>query len=487
MPGPSTEAEPKLGSREQPYSVTRVVKGVNRTLERVVGSIWMEGEVSSLRRPSSGHVYFCLKDGSSQLAAVIWRSEAARLRFAIEEGMTLRCRVRLGLYERDGRFQVYVQAAEPGGGLGADAAALEALKRRLADEGLFDVARRPLPLLPRRIGVVTSKSGAAIRDIVRAVQRRFPVPILVADARVQGPSAPRQIVHALGEIYRAPIDVVILGRGGGSANDLSAFNDERVVRKVARCPVPLISAVGHEIDVTLSDLAADHRAATPTMAGEMAVPVLAELSDALEKEERRLGREIAHRLRSGRQDLDVYGERLESRARSAIERRRRTLGELGRALAGRHPRAQLSESRRVLEGLERHLVASIDLDAVRRTLGDLERRLHTSFDLAERRRTVAELERRLGSSLEVGLARRRYALESAVSQLGALSPLAVLERGYALARAGDRVLRDAAGVAAGDPITVRLRRGRLDCRVEAVWPESAATSQTAEAIDEQDR
>lgn len=425
---PPAEAEPRPGSRELPYSVSRVVRGVNRTLDRVVGTIWIEGEVSSLKRPSSGHVYFSLSDGRSQLAAIMWRSDARRLRFELVEGMSLRCRARLGLYHQGGRFQLYVSAAEPAGA-GADALRLEELKRRLAAEGLFDAARkRPLPLLPRRIGVVTSRSGAAIRDIVRAVQRRFPVPILVADARVQGASAPRQIVHGLGQLYRAPVDVIILGRGGGSSADLSAFNDARVVRVVAKSPVPLISAVGHEVDVTLTDLAADHRAATPTMAGEMAVPVLADLSDRLAKEERRLAREIGHRLRAARHQLDVTGERLEGRVTAALERRRRALAAVGEALAHRHPRARLSESRRALD----------------------------------------ELGGRLGTSMAAALARRQTRLAAAASQLSALSPLRVLERGYAIAQRDSEVLTDARTVAPGDSVAVRLRRGRLDCRVEAI-------------------
>ena len=426
-----TPAEAKPGSRERPYSVTRVVTGVNRTLERVVGSIWVEGEVVSVKQPSSGHLYFCLKDQRSQLAAVLWRSDARRLDFEVAEGMTLRCRVRLGLYERDGRFQLYVQAAEPGG-VGTDAVALAQLRRKLAAEGLFDPARkRPLPLLPRSIGVVTSRSGAAVRDIIRAVQRRFPVPILIADTRVQGLTAPRQIVHALDEISRAGVDVVIVGRGGGSAADLAAFNDERVVRKIARLAVPVISAVGHEIDTSLTDLVADHRAATPTAAGEMAVPVLAELADALSKLERRLARELEHLLQVHRQEIDVLGERLGGRLRDGVGRRRRLLADLTRALEASHPRARLAASRRELD----------------------------------------ELERRADRAIGAQLSRRRLALAQRASELGALSPLRVLERGYAIARVADRVVTDAEAVAPGDRLDIRLRRGRLDCQVEAVWPD----------------
>jgi exodeoxyribonuclease VII large subunit len=408
-----------------------VITGVNRTLHRVVGSIWMEGEVLSLKRPSSGHMYFGLKDQRSQISAVLWRGDAQRLGFEIAEGMTLRCRVRLGLYERDGKFQVYVQAVEQSG-VGADAAAFEELKRRLAAAGLFDAARkRPLPLLPRSIGVVTSRTGAAVRDIIRAVQRRFPVPILIADTRVQGRTAPRQIAHALDEIARAGVDVIIVGRGGGSAADLAAFNDERVVRKVARMPVPVISAVGHEVDISLTDLAADHRAATPTMAGEMAVPVLAELADALRKLEQRLGRELQHQIHVHRQEIDVLGERLGGRLRDGVGRRRRQLADLIRAIEARHPRVRLSESRRVID--------------------ELDRRAHTA----------------IAARLSAG----RLALGRGASELSALSPLGVLERGYAIARDGERVITSAETVAPGDRLDIRLRRGRLTCQVETVFPD----------------
>src|SRR5690606_30561653 len=333
---------PRPGSRDRPLRVSQLVRGTNRLLDDRIGSIWVEGEVESVSRPSSGHVYFCLKDAGAQLRAVMWRSDAQRLAFRIESGQSLRCRGRLAICERAGKSQMYVQAAEPAG-LGADALALEQLKARLQAEGLFSAERkRALPLLPRRIGVVTSKSGAAVRDVIRAVQRRFPVPILVADARVQGPSAPASIARALTAICRVDdVDVVIVGRGGGSAGDLAAFNDERVVRAVAGCPVPVISAVGHEVDLSLTDLAADQRAATPTMAGEMAVPVLAELSRRLTLEERRLARELEHRLRVARQELDHLDTRARHLSARALGDRRRALAETRHALEALHPRARL--------------------------------------------------------------------------------------------------------------------------------------------------
>jgi len=263
-------------------------------------------------------------------------------------------------------------------------------------EGFFRIdaeRKRALPAIPRCIGVVTSKSGAAVRDIVRAVERRFPVPILVADTKVQGPEAPGQIAAAIAAIGKADVDVVIVGRGGGSAGDLAAFNEETVVRAVAACPVPTVSAVGHEVDVSLTDLAADVRAATPTMAGEMVVPVRADLAAALAKEERRLSRELEFRLRGARQELDQLGDNARARVAVAIAERRNALAELRHRLEARHPRARLV--------------------AHRASVSELSSRVHAVF----RQR----LDR----------AARDYA--TLASRLEALSPLRVLERGYAIA------------------------------------------------------
>jgi exodeoxyribonuclease VII large subunit len=410
-------------------------------LDDRIGTIWVEGEVESVVRASSGHIYFGLKDSSAQLRAVMWRSDAARLKFRIDSGQSLICRGRLAIFERDGKFQMYVSTAEPAG-LGADALALEQLKAKLAAEGLFAPERkRPLPLLPRRLGVVTSKSGAAVRDIIRAVQRRFPVPILIADARVQGPSAPAAIARALIALCRPEVDgvdLVIVGRGGGSAGDLAAFNDERVVRAVASCPVPVISAVGHEVDLSLTDLVADQRAATPTMAGEMAVPVLAELARRLSIQERRLARELEHRLRVARQELDHLEARGRHRVSAALGDRRRRLAEASHALQAMHPRARLATDRARLTELSGRASALIQ-------------------------RRVTDGARQFGAL---------------AGRLEALSPLCVLERGYAIALVPGRdgighVVTSASELTPGAPLTVRLHRGALGCRVETVVaPES---------------
>lgn len=408
-------------------TVSQAVRAARQVLEKHVGGLWIEGETASVSRPSSGHVYFALKDKTSQIRAVMWRSDARRLRFRIEDGQKLRCRGRMTIYERDGKFQFYAEHAEPAG-LGADALALEQLKRKLAAEGLFDPARkRPLPRLPRRIAVVTSKSGAAIRDIVRTVYRRFPVPILIADATVQGANAPRQIAAAIRVLDHVDVDVVIVGRGGGSASDLAAFNAEVVVRAIAECPYPTISAVGHEIDISLADLAADARAATPTAAGEMAVPVLADLARLLDREEGRLHREMQRKVENARQELDQLTERAAQRMKGRVSQHRRSLDELRARLESRHPRAQLVAARSDLEGLHGRL------DAI------MQRRLD----------------------------RAKHQFSSMAGKLESLSPLRVLDRGYSIATSGSRVITAADQVEIGDALQLRLARGTLDCRVEA--------------------
>jgi len=444
-------AEIQAPTRDRPLGVGELVRWAGQALDRGVGLVWVVGEVAQVSRPASGHVYFALRDAGAGVSAVMWRREAARMRFKLEVGAHVRVRGRLGIYDRDGKMQLYVDFAEPAG-VGAEAAALEELKRALAAEGLFDEARkRPLPRLPRRIGVVTSASGAAVRDIIRTVERRCPVPILVADCVVQGASAPRQIARALAMIARTDVDVVIVGRGGGSATDLGAFNHELVVRAVAAMPVPVVSAVGHEVDLTLCDLAADRRASTPTAAAELVVPVLAELSAALAKEERRLAREMGFVVRAARHEVERLADAAERRVGDGLAARRTALGALERRLAGLHPKAQLAARRAQLAGLERRLVARHPLarvDAARTHLASAEARLGVAWT---RRQTAASA-----------------ALGELAARLDAMSPLRVLDRGYAVVTRDGAVLRDAASAAPGDAVDVRLARGRLACTVDRV-------------------
>ena len=435
-------------TRERPLGVAEVVRLAGRTLDGL-GLVWLEGEVTQASIPASGHTYFALSEKGTVLSAIMWSRDVQRLRFQIAPGQRLRVRGRLGVYDRDGKMQLYADFAEPAGA-GADAVALEQLKAKLAAEGVFAAAKkRPLPHFPKRIGVVTSASGAAIHDIIRTIHRRLPTPILIADASVQGPLAPHQIVMGMAMVVRAGVDVVIIGRGGGAATDLTAFNHERVVRTIARCPVPVISAVGHETDLSLSDLAADARASTPTAAAELAVPDGLVLEDLLKKESRRLDREMRHRLDRARQDIDRMTMALHARGERSLGATRSQLHALQQRLASMHPRARLLANRTALANLERRLGAASPLARIAR--------LRRELDALDGRRDVA-MQRRIHH--------RRSALGELGAQMAALSPLAVLDRGYAMVSKGDVIVRHATQVASGDELVVRVANGEIDVVVK---------------------
>ncbi|MFU8856831.1 MAG: exodeoxyribonuclease VII large subunit [Deferrisomatales bacterium] len=432
-------------------SVGELVSRARQSLEQGFASVWVEGEVSNLRLPSSGHAYFTLGDGRAQLRAVCFRTVLRLLRVPLADGARFLLRGRLTLYEARGDVQLLVEDIEPLGE-GLARLELEALKRRLSAEGLFDPERkRPLPPLPAAVGVVTSPTGAALRDILEVLRRRAPgVHVLLAPARVQGDGAAEELREALSLAAAHPeVEVIVLGRGGGSAEDLSAFNDEALVRAVAASPVPLIAAVGHEIDVTLVDHAADLRAPTPSAAAELAV--------------REWGR-WAEQVR-GAEALLVKA------FRQGLDRRRRRLERLDPAL--RSPAARLAGLR---IGVDRSLEA-LDAALQRRLL-----RARTRVAAGEARLAAGSPERRLAqvggrlTRLEERLwgwpasldHRRRQVAQEEVA-LGALSPLAVLGRGYAIARrAGGEVVRDAGACRLGEDLEVLVARGAVDCRVTAV-------------------
>ncbi len=434
--------------------VADLVRFAGRTLDGL-GLVWLEGEVTQSSLPASGHLYFALSDRGSVLSAIMWSRDLQRMRFKIEPGQRLRVRGRLGVYDRDGKMQLYADFAEPAGA-GAEALALEQLKAKLAAEGLFAAnKKRALPRFPRRIGVVTSANGAAVHDIIRTVQRRLPTPILIADAAVQGPQAPHQLVMGMAMLVKAGVDVLIVGRGGGAATDLTAFNHERVVRTIARCPVPVISAVGHETDLSLSDLAADARASTPTAAAELCVPDGIALEDLLKKERRRLDREMHHRMDRARQDIDRVTMALHVRGERSLSTTRGQLQRLQERLASLHPRARLLANKNALSNLERRLAAANPGGRIARARRDLDNLV------ARRDSTILRL-----------LQARRAALGQIGAQIAALSPLAVLDRGYAMVSkekapmAGSQaIIRDAAQVAVGDRLHVRLARGEFDVEV----------------------
>jgi exodeoxyribonuclease VII large subunit len=433
------------------FGVSELLKAARQTLESRFTEVRVEGEVSGLKRSGNGHLYFTLKDAEAQLDCVMYAREAGRLKFALEEGMAVRCRGRLTIYEARGRFQMTVDKIEPTGA-GALALAFEQLKQRLSAEGLFDQARkRPLPFLPRRIGVVTSAQGAVIRDFVRIAHRRFPVPILLAATPVQGDGAALGIAAALRRLEAvADVDVIVVARGGGSLEDLWAFNEEPVARAIHACRVPVISAVGHETDFTIADFVADLRAPTPSAAAEHAVPIRDDLTAELGLLRRRGARALAETVR---------------RARHELERARARLGDPRRLLDERRQRLdeQTERGRRVL---------ARRLAAARADLGAAEVRLHRAHPhrrIAEQRHALGVMRHRLEAALQPALVRRRHAIEAARGKLEALSPTRVLERGFSLTqRADGRVVTSAADVAPGEKITVRVHDGGIDAAVERI-------------------
>ena len=418
----------------------------------------MEGELSNLRTPGSGHIYCTIKDKASQIRAVLFRSAAVRLRFALQEGLHVIVRGRLTVYEIRGEYQIVIESVEPKG-VGALQLAFEQLKERLAAEGLFDQTRKkPIPAFPRTVGVVTSLTGAAIRDILAVLRRRWPtIHILIASVQVQGESAGRQIAEALNALNDLSlVDVIIVGRGGGSLEDLWSFNEEIVVRTIAASDVPVVSAVGHEIDVTLADFVADLRAPTPSSAAEAVVPVLADIVDRL--------RELQVRLEQAmRRHCAFERQRLDSAIRGVTDVRFRLQESAQRAddMADR------------LNGLIQQLVAAGHerVHTVQRDLSGLNPILTIKQGLA----TVPQVSKRLEGQMGVILARHRYRIHAMLAQLNTLSPLAVLGRGYSILQTvpEGQVLHRANDVEIGDELEAHLASGRLNCRVTRVFTDSS--------------
>jgi exodeoxyribonuclease VII large subunit len=392
-------------------SVSQLSQLIEGLLESTFHSLWVAGEVCDVTRPHSGHVYFTLRDDAAQIRAVIWRSVATRLKFQIEEGQQVVCRGDIDVYPPRGTYQLVVQQVEPRG-LGALQLALKQLQRRLEAEGLFDPARkRPLPPFPRRVGFVTSPTGAAIRDFLQVAARRFHgVQILVIPARVQGEGAAAEIARgiALANRLKPPLDVLVVGRGGGSPEDLWCFNDEQVVRAIFASKVPVVSAVGHEIDVTLSDLVADVRALTPSEAAERVIPSAEELINRLAAFQRRIG----------------------SMLRAKATAARRHVEQLSRSRVLRNPRALVYDLSHRLDELDNQALRAI------------RRRLKASRDK----------------------------IASIACRADALSPLAVLGRGYSVTTDVDTgaLVTSAGSLEIGKRIRTRLSVGAAIARVEEV-------------------
>ncbi|RRJ83429.1 exodeoxyribonuclease VII large subunit [Aestuariirhabdus litorea] len=426
-------------------SVSDLNRNVRRLLEVSFGSVWVEGEISNLARPSSGHWYFTLKDSQAQIRCAMFRNRNQAVRFLPQEGMQLAIRGKVSLYEGRGDFQLIADHMEQAGA-GALQQAFEALKRKLASEGLFDPQfKQALPELPGHIAVITSPTGAAIRDILSVLGRRFPaIRVSVLPVAVQGSEAAPQIVRALQLARQLPVDLIILGRGGGSLEDLWPFNEETVARAIFDCPLPVVSAVGHETDFTISDLVADQRAATPSAAAELISPDRAELLAQLSGYQQLLNDAMRRTLAHHQRELTLTAKRL------------------------RHPGQKLQEQSQRLDELELRLRRAVarGIDGCEQQYRYLQRRLQQQQPGARiegHQQYCLSLYKGLQRAFTHQLRQRQTALASAVGQLETLSPLATLARGYSitLSEDGQQVIRRSDELAVGQRIQSRLGAGSV--------------------------
>jgi exodeoxyribonuclease VII large subunit len=432
------------------YTVSELTQQIRDLLEREFPSVWIQGEISNLRSAPSGHVYFTLKDDTAQIRCVMFKLQRRFLKFRLEDGLHVIAWGRISVYSLRGEYQLILDTMEPVG-LGSLMLAFEQLRERLIAEGLFDEGKKkPIPSFPKRIGLVTSSRGAAVRDMIRISRRRFPgTHILLSPATVQGDRAPEEIVAAIDRLCSAgDVDVIIIGRGGGSIEDLWAFNDEKVVRAVAGCPLPIVSAVGHETDVTLTDFAADLRASTPSAAAEMVVP---DKEDLLES--------VLH-----------LSARMKTCMRNFLERRVSILNELLRRLYD--PRRQIQERRMRLDELTIRLSLTIrrKLETESREIVALATRLRPEYLIREidaGRNQCSTLFADLLRTIRNTLKECRGSVENIAAKLDSLSPLSVLARGYSVTLRPQTgiVITDAAQVRTGEELQVRLHRGELTCQV----------------------
>ncbi len=429
--------------------------------DQLLARVWVRGEISNFKWHTSGHIYFTLKDDTAQLKCVMFRSAARRLKFRPESGMQILAYGNVSVYEAGGVYQLYCEELEPAG-VGALHLQFEALKKKLAAEGLFDERlKRPLPALPRKVGIVTAPTGAAIRDMITVSRRRFPgVHLVLSPALVQGEEAPQSLIRALHLVAQVPeVDVIIIGRGGGSLEDLWAFNDEALARAIRACPIPVVSAVGHETDFTIADFVADLRAPTPSAAAELVVPSRSELQG----------------------QVDALKVRLVRMTRQLLERKRLQVKALAQRPVLQRPEGRLMQDRQRLDELSRRLgqVGGRLVREHRRTLDDLARRLGFTAGrlVPDHRRRVDDLARRLGFTGGRMMQTYRRQLSGLSARLDALSPLAVLGRGYSITRdEAGRVIREASQVATGQKLTVMLQKGALGVRVESKTEESEGES-----------
>lgn len=435
-------------------TVTQVTRAIKEILEDTYPAVWIEGEISNCRIVQSGHAYFTLKDAHSQIRAVMFRSALRQLPFTPESGMYVVARGRLTVYEPRGDYQLLTEVMEPKG-IGALQLAYEQLKERLLQEGLFDESRkRPLPLVPQRVGIVTSPTGAAIRDIIRVVHRRMAnVHLYLYPVRVQGKGAAEEIAHAIKALnaFHPPLDVLIVGRGGGSLEDLWAFNEEVVAWAIAASEIPVIAAIGHEIDYTIADFVADLRASTPSVAAELVVKSAAEL----------------------RQQVTALVARMQTVVRHTLLQAHTAQDHLLASRPFRDPRRLVETRQQQVDDLLLQLDKgwqNIDQDARKRLqlLAKALIRLNPRWRWQRQWADLQTLRRRLDATMRTRLTLRRETLHGLGGTLHSLSPLAVLGRGYSLCRdaASQRLLTSVALTHPGQHIEVILQDGQLACTID---------------------
>jgi exodeoxyribonuclease VII large subunit len=432
------------------YSVSELTDRIRYLLETELQYVWIEGEISNFRPAPSGHWYFTLKDEASQIRCAMFRNQNRYVKFRPEDGLRIVAWGKVSVYSARGEYQLILETMEPQG-LGSMMLAFEQLKSRLAAEGLFDQSRKkPLPRFPRTVGLVTSPKGAALRDMIRIIQRRFSgMAILISPTLVQGDKAPEEITAALERLIKADVvDVIIVGRGGGSIEDLWAFNDERVVRAVATCPLPIVSAVGHETDTTLTDYAADLRASTPSAAAELVAPTKTDLCDSIRDFSARLRNAEINNLQRLTESVKDLCRRLYDPRRSFVDRRI-LVDDLMVRLERASKRALTLRKAQIMELFERL------------------RPEYLTRAVESSQKDILELRERLIRGAASMIRDHRIRVENLGVRLNNVSPLAVLSRGYSITQKSvdGSILTDAMSVNDGDDVQVRLKRGLLFCRV----------------------
>jgi len=434
-------------------TVTELTHQIKKHLEEGFEEIWIEGEISNFRSPSSGHYYFTLKDDKSQIKAVVFRFMGRYLKFKPQDGLLVICRGRINVYEPRGEYQLILDYMEPKG-IGALQLAFEQLKEKLQKEGLFDPEhKKPLPLLPQKIGMVTSPTGAAVRDLLNVIGRRFPnMEILINPVKVQGEGAAQEIASAIEELNCLPgIDVIIVARGGGSLEDLWAFNEEIVARAIYHSSIPIISAVGHEIDFTIADFVADVRAPTPSAAGELVVRDKVELTNLVESLSSRLGNRMINLFETEKNRLNFLKKRVPD-LRLRLSDLQLRVGDVSSRLAPRIFDA-LQLKNEILKGREVRLLLR-----------------NPKLKIEEYLKSISLCEEKLIDSMLLLLDRLHQVLEKYLRGLDSLSPLNVLKRGYCITRLlpSYEIVKESGMLSKGDRVNIVLWKGAVFCQVEKV-------------------